>query len=103
MRLRLSALAETDVEAVFDFLVQESLETAYSFLEAFEAACGQLLRVPEIGAPVLLESARLQGLRRWRVRGFEKVLIFYVLQGEVLLILRVLHGARNVEALLEEE
>jgi toxin ParE1/3/4 len=46
---------------------------------------------------------RLHGLRSWRMRGFESWLVFYRVTEEAVEIVRVLHGARDLEAAFESE
>ncbi len=38
----------------------------------------KLALMPEMGRPYLLTNPRLEGLRKWSVKGFEKHLIFYL-------------------------
>lgn len=45
---------------------------------------------------------RLTGIRSLPVPGFRNYLIFYRIQGDQLEIIRVLHGARDLELALEE-
>lgn len=45
----------------------------------------------------------LFGLRRWPIQGFEKHLIFYLVFENTIDIVRVLHSARDIEGILEEE
>jgi toxin ParE1/3/4 len=47
-------------------------------LEAAEETFNELGDQPLIGAPLELRSPRLAGIRKWRVRGFDNVLIFYL-------------------------
>jgi toxin ParE1/3/4 len=42
----------------------------------------------------------LSGLRRWPVREFENVLIFYLPRDDGISVVRVLHGARDWWSLL---
>ena len=51
------------------------------------------------------ESAnpRLAGLRVWRIEGFPKYLIFYRLVTGGIEIVRVLHGARDIDRVLESD
>ena len=48
-------------------------------------------------------NPRLEGLRVWRIQGFEKHLIFYRPVADGIEIVRVLHGARDLDRLLESE
>jgi toxin ParE1/3/4 len=56
-----------------------------------------------IGAPQQFANHVLQGVRCFRVPGFVKYLIFYRFDDESLTILRVLHGARDIPNLFEED
>ena len=54
-----------------------------------------------MGAPLsLLRAPRLAGLRKWRVDGFEKFLIFYLPRQGGISIVRVLHAAQDWWGLL---
>jgi toxin ParE1/3/4 len=53
-----------------------------------------------MGAPLSLRSAKLAGLRKWPVSGFENVLIFYLPRGTGISIVRVLHAAQDWWSLL---
>ena len=48
-------------------------------------------------------SARLAGLRSWPVPGFPKHLIFYRVDEDLVEVVRVLHGARDLAIVLEDE
>ena len=45
----------------------------------------------------------LEGLRKWSVKGFEKHLIFYLSVDNYIEIVRILHAARDIEAILERQ
>jgi len=59
--------------------------------------------MPNTGAPKALRNPALAGLRSWPVHGFEDVRIYYLVQGEVLKLVRVLHGKRDIDRVLERE
>jgi hypothetical protein len=46
---------------------------------------------------------KLAGLRVWPVGVFEEFRIFYVSDGELHTVLRVLHGKRDIGAILDDE
>ena len=48
-----------------------------------------------MGSPVVLRRPELAGLRKWRVAGFEDILIFYIPHDRGISIVRVLRGARD--------
>ena len=69
----------------------------------WESAVAQaLLRIvtnPRSGAQCTFKASELRGVRRMSVSGFSKHLIFYRVEKDSLLILRVIHGARDLESL----
>ncbi|MBI1766274.1 MAG: type II toxin-antitoxin system RelE/ParE family toxin [Acidobacteria bacterium] len=73
------------------------------FLEAFEASATRLAQMPYIGVAQLTDNAALFGLRRWPVKGFEKYLIFYLVFDDAIDIIRVLHAAQDIAAVLADE
>jgi len=86
------------------YLVEKDVpEVAFRFLDAVEESVTQLLRMPAMGAPKLLKNSALAGLRVWPVEGFEDMRIFYLVQGESLKVIRILHGKRDINRILEGE
>ena len=57
--------------------------------------------MPEMGRLREFSNARLRGLRSWRIRGFEHWLVFYRVTDEAVEVVRVLHGARDLEGLFD--
>ncbi|SEG66546.1 Plasmid stabilization system protein ParE [Bryocella elongata] len=65
----------------------------------------QSLRIlPERGAPAKASLPELAGLRMLHLEGFPKHLVFYVYDGNIpqVDILSVVHGARDLSALLRD-
>lgn len=50
---------------------------------------------PEMGAVLTAIRPKLDGIRKWQVKGFEKFLIFYLPRPNGVSIVRVLHGAQD--------
>jgi hypothetical protein len=48
--------------------------------------------MPNMGTPKALRNPALVNLRGWPVAGFEDMRIFYLVQGEAVIVVRVLHG-----------
>ncbi len=69
---------------------------AERFLGAAEETFGKLAAHPFLGWARKRSDPRLSGIRTWRMEGFEKHLIFYQPLQSGVLILRVLHGSRDV-------
>lgn len=67
---------------------------------AVESAVLSVVRRPATGAPCAFRSLELLGVRRVAIPGFKKHLLFYKFNEEELFVLRVVHGARDLEALL---
>jgi toxin ParE1/3/4 len=86
------------------YLIEEDVASvALRFLESAEEAIEAITRTPDMGSPKLLDNPLLRGLRSWPVPGFSAVRIYYLHAKDQVLILRVLHGKRDVNSLLEDE
>ncbi len=82
---------------------QQAPDAAFRFLDAVEDSVEQLRRMPEIGAPKALSNAVLTGLRVWPVNGFEEIRVFYIVRAETLTVIRILHGKRDINRILQRE
>jgi toxin ParE1/3/4 len=86
------------------YLVEKDApDVAFRFVEAVEASVGELLRTPHMGAPRHLRNPALKGLRFWPVKEFDEFLIFYVVDGDTLRVIRILHGKRDLDRILKKE
>ena len=56
-----------------------------------------------MGSPYIVKNPRLEGLRKWGVREFENYLIFYLVSEDLLTVLRVIYGTRDIPTILEQE
>lgn len=81
----------------------DDIEAANRFLDACEEAFEQLARTPLIGAAREFRRPALKDVRMWRVKGFEKHLIFYKPREDSVEILHVVHSARDLDNLFGEE
>ncbi len=101
---RVLPAADTDLDDQAAYLAREaSLEIALRFYDAAAASFEQIARMPGLGERRQTANSRLEGLRVWRIQGFEKHLIFYRTVADGIEIVRVLHGARDLDRLLESE
>jgi len=57
--------------------------------------------MPKMGALCTFRSPVLRHLRRWPVKGFENWLIFYLPRRNGVEIVHLIHGARDIESLLD--
>lgn len=56
-----------------------------------------------IGKLCGFSNPQLSGIRQYPIRGFKNYLIFYRATESEVEVLRVLHGARDLEAILDED
>ncbi|MBX6312378.1 MAG: type II toxin-antitoxin system RelE/ParE family toxin [Isosphaeraceae bacterium] len=84
-------------------LAQRNLGASRRFYEATERAFQQLAHRPGPGAPLDSDNPHLAGLRCSTVPGYKKYLIFYRPIENGIEVLRVIHGARDIESLFEQD
>jgi toxin ParE1/3/4 len=70
---------------------------------AVERAVRRLAEAPGIGASIEHPQPSFAGARRWQVPGFRNHLIFYREREAELQVLRIVHGARDLEPLFIAE
>jgi toxin ParE1/3/4 len=79
------------------------VETADRFLRAADKTLRVLSKQPESGSSLLVRRPELGGVRRFPVSdGFEKILLFYMPLPDGIELIRVAHGSRDSQPLLEE-
>jgi toxin ParE1/3/4 len=82
---------------------QGGIELAERYLAAVDDTSLQLLNGPRVGRLYDSRIARLDGLRWFPVKGFESYLIFYMANEDSIDVIRVVHGARDIDSLFAEE
>ncbi len=87
--------AVQDLEDIFVYIGNDNLEAAHRFKQAAESAFQFIAKNPGIGHERKFKTA--SELRSWRIRNFENYLIFFRPEENNVEIIRVLHGARNLE------
>jgi toxin ParE1/3/4 len=102
-RIFISKKAEQDTEEITLYLALDNPPAETKFREALEATYTLLSTMPDMGSTRDYHHPRLFNLRMFPIKKFENFLIFYQTTEEELLIVRVLHGARDIAALFEEE
>ena len=99
MRVSLSRAALRDLEDARDHLLEVAgAVVALRFLDSIEQASDLLGEFPKSGAPWDFVG---RGIRRWNIAGFPYGL-FYREEGDRVLILRILHVARDIPPTLRE-
>lgn len=87
--------AERDLEEIGDFIARDNPVRALSFIQEMRASCLSLADMPERFPIVPRYEAR--GVRRRRHGAY---LIFYRVEPEKVIVLHVLHGARDHAVIL---
>jgi plasmid stabilization system protein ParE len=91
-------------EQAYHYAVVASSTVGHRFLIAAHDTFALLTTQPNMGWHSRLRHPQINRLRVFRVKGFEKILILYLpplLDGVD--VLRVVHGSRNLQALLRRE
>jgi toxin ParE1/3/4 len=71
------------------------------FLAAVQQSFGTLARAPRAGVLCGFRKAALRRVRRWPVKDFENWLIFYIPKRNGIEIVHIIHGARDIQGLLD--
>ena len=95
-RIHQHATARRDLVEHFVYLAENAgLVTAERFLTSAEASFNDLAGQPMIGVPLTLRHSALVGMRKWHVKDFDNILIFYLPRPDGVLIVRPLHAAQD--------
>jgi toxin ParE1/3/4 len=87
-----------------EYLGQEANpEVADRFIEAVKDTTDQLKKLPYLGFTREFANSKLQSIRVWRVKGFEKYLIFYIPKRDSIEFLYLIHSARDYTRLFDDE
>ena len=100
--IRIQPLAQDDLRRQAEFIAKDSLDAALRLLEAAEITYEFLAETPLAGAVCPFKSVQTKDLRIWRINGFPNHLILYRVSETELLIVRVLHAARDLDVLLDD-
>jgi toxin ParE1/3/4 len=97
---RLSEAASADIVEQADWYEEKSdWKLAQRWSDAVTSAVLRIMRNPRSGTACRFGPAELRNIRRMSISGFPKHLLFYRVGDREVLILRVLHGARDLESL----
>ena len=91
--------ARLDLLQLFIYIGEQNLPAADRFTAAAARACDQLAAMPGMGRRREFTEPALADIRSWPIGGFEDYLIFYRPSTTGIDVLRVLHGARDIDAL----
>ena len=97
--MRIRPLATADIDHAAAYLFEENPAAATAFVDALENALTLLSEQPGIGSTRYAHLLPGATLRMWPLSGFP-YLIFYLERADILEVIRVLHGVRDLPALL---
>lgn len=98
--IRFSELAVADILEQADWYeVQSGPRLATRWDRAVTATVVRICERPQSGALCQFKAEQLRGVRRVPVAGFPKHLIFYRTEPAGIFVVRVVHGARDLESL----
>ncbi len=96
--------ARQDLVDIFRYHAREAgYRVAQRFFAQTEATLARLAGMPGIGTSYEHEHPALSGLRFFPISRFRKYLVFYRSVADGIEVVRMLHGARDIQAILAEE
>lgn len=97
-RFTLASEAEYDIDAIADYLAEQNIELGRRFYHAVRSTLQGLAESPGEGRLREFETRDLAGVRSWPIAGFKNHLAFYIPTDDGVLVLRVMHAARDIDA-----
>ena len=100
--IRRTPRALDDLTTHFANIAKDKVQPAYRFLEVAEESFDRLASTPGIGTALESKLPRLQGIRSYPMpSGFRNYVIFYRQIEGGIEVLTILHGARDLQRVLE--
>ena len=92
--------AKRDAREIDEFLAAQDPAVADRFLENLQSTLELQASIPTLGSPWISQNPATASLRWTRVRAFTKYVIFLRVIGSVMEVVRIIHGARDLDELL---
>jgi toxin ParE1/3/4 len=103
-RVLLRPAADLDLDKQVAYLAERAnARIAARFLSAAQKTFRLLGKHPQMGCVTRYHSKHLAGVRMFPLQGFPKHLVFYRPVEHGIDVIRVIHGARDIEALFDDE
>ena len=96
-RIQVTPEASNDLDNEFDYLAERNTDAARRFYAAAQETFVSLAEMPGAGVLRDYQNPQLAGMRMRAIQGFRNYLAFYLTTDDSIQILRVLHGARDIE------
>jgi toxin ParE1/3/4 len=97
MRLEFSRFVESDLEAIGDYIAQDTPKRAITFIREMRE------RIRAVGENPLIYRVRAEIGEGARMAVVGRYVILFRVVGEIVRVERVVYGGRDLLALLEEE
>jgi toxin ParE1/3/4 len=91
--------ARNDLLQLAHWIANDNQDAAQRFLDAAREATDLLAQLPRLGPSGRFRSRGLRRVRIWPIRGFDRILLIYATDRVGIDVLRVVHGARDLDAL----
>ena len=85
------------------YISLDNLDAGDRFIYAAEATFRRLAELPAIGKLSGFNNPKLSQVRQYPIKGFNKYIVFYQIHPDSVEVIRVLHGAQNLEFILETD
>lgn len=102
LKVRVSPASDRDIDGHIVFIARERPEAAHRFIDALATTFDHIARMPGMGSRRDYRNPRLDGMRMIPVSGFGNFLVFYLATTRTIDIVRVLHAARNIGIIFDE-
>lgn len=100
--VRVALAARLDLDAYAKWLGTEvDVDVARRFARLAAETFAKLAAAPGLGSPVNLDGDDVRRVRKWRVQGFPKLLVFYTETLDGVRIARVIHAAQDWATMLD--
>jgi len=94
---------EDELWEIWKFIAWDNPDAATQVIDAARASFRILAENPSIGIKRRLRNKRLHEIRSWPVSGFANYVIFYRPLADGIMVLHLYHGARDIDALFDQE
>lgn len=93
----------SDLDEMAAYIQKDSPRAALRFLENAETTFHKLAETPGLGGYYVTANPRLTNLKCFPIIGFPNHLVFYLPTGDGIDVIRVIHGARDIQSILTIE
>lgn len=99
--IRRTPRAKRDLAEAATFIARDNLGAALRFLEAADEAMQKLAEMPGMGRARDFDNPSFGDVRSWPIKRFDNYLLFYRPIAHGIEVLRVIHGARDIDTIFE--